>query len=785
MAIETYPDSSGLFSKTLSGTHDAAKEFYRWLIDSKNLSYDCIFVCSDGPVNDPGHPDHVPLPDGSSAALLAGATRPEIIRVIRSIIAAGQDNTGEFYFFFSGHGFGYQISQYQLGTDVLITREFHKADDSGGACIKLSELRTRFYMSLGGCDHYYFVDACRNVISEEKIQVLDLGMPPSIAQLGFPTMYTLYSVKYGESAPLNAKFPAALRSGLVGSGHAKGWAAGEMFVKFDLLCRYIDDQSNPPHIDSRREGNGNGNLLKLPPASVLSDCDVIVDGGAAADQFTLETSTGSTSRQDSFRGSSFTMKLEPNDRTYAFRLTGASGQYEMYDPPATVPLDFYSSNTLRFRRVTGILAPHLPLRPEGVAALKLTFSPPTILEGPPPDWKVELEDLQTGTVLGSDEPADAQLELPPGAYVARLREDGVTAVRRFVRLGPGSTETLDLLHREPNPTQQAILAAVNSDPHLTIANFSETLGPTAHWNLQLWLAYLGAAHIMKKPDMYYKLGRIPLASLDTVAPGGSIALVLVVSDAGVPSITAHRQTGVTWMEMKGVVNVPNLYQGTLALQRGWSLLSIALPNLPPLTFASCGLPNRAVLFIMAPDASGRLSAQQFLLPLAHLRQNLPFEEWWDHGPASNLKLVGLMSLAQQRFASRKPAAPDEGRMYDIWKKLFEAKWTDPLLGLIALYDIIRRGAREHSPYPVEIVLGNLLAYFPELPDIAILKKLFGIKPEDRPEGVPLFLDGFLASGIPDLSPLPISQLDFNSLYTSWRNGVTGSKPVARALTAHI
>lgn len=264
IAIENYPASEGLFSQTLAGTRQGAKEFYRWLVGVKGLSRSDIFICADDALHDPDHPYSIPGPDSSAVTLIGGASRAEIIRAISGLIDLGQDKTEELYVYFSGHGFAYKFSQYQLGADVLITAEFHRQSDSGGACVKLDELRTRLYMSLGGRDHYYFIDACRNVVAEDAIQVLGLGISPTLAQLGFPTMYTLYSVKYGETSPVNSRFPSALKSGLTGSGHAKGWVGGEMYVKFDLLCDYVDDSSKPPRVDSRREGNGNGTLLKLP-----------------------------------------------------------------------------------------------------------------------------------------------------------------------------------------------------------------------------------------------------------------------------------------------------------------------------------------------------------------------------------------------------------------------------------------------------------------------------------------------------------------------------------------
>jgi len=782
IAIENYPASEGLFSRTLSGTHQAAKDFYRWLVDVKKLDRASIFICSDGSLQDPEHPITLSRPDGSSVTLVAGASRSEVIRAITSLIDVGQDQTEELYVYFSGHGFGYQISQYQLGVDVLITSEFHKQADSGGACLKLDELRARLYMSVGGRDHYYIIDACRNVVTEGAIQVLGLGISPPLAQLGFPTMYTLYSVRYGESAPLNAKFPTALKSGLSGTGHAKGWVGGEMYVKFDLLCDYVDDASKPPRIDSRREGNGSGTLVKLPLQSVLSDCVVTVDGASANDRFELETISGLTSKHDTFTGPSFSMKLEPNDRTYSFRLTSGGTTYELYDPPPTVVLDFYASCVLKFRPLSGAelekeKEAHAALGHAVDAELSVTFEPFTsdVVPSNSPEWQVDLESLQTGKVIPLQRGVgQTKQSLPSGAYVARLREDGVTAARKLVRLQPGATQTLDLVHRESTPIQAGILQAVNSDPQVPVPDFSETLGPTAHWDLQLWLAYLGAAHIMKRPDMYYKLGQISLDSLDDVSAGQSVAFVLAVAPGGAPKFAVHQGSSVSWSEMNAVGPVPDLYQGRLPLHPGSTLISILRPELPPLTFASGGLPNRATLFVLAPDVSGRLGVQQFFLPLSYLPQQ--GEEWWDRDPRSspsNLKLVGLISLAQRRFALRKPVAPGQGKMQQIWEQLLQSEWTDPVFGLLALYDTVRTGVPYDSRFSTEGVLRNLTRDFRELPDVAILRRIITKQSDLKLNGVPLFLDGLLASRLSDeLLPLPTSDLDFNSSYTSWRNAVT-------------
>lgn len=472
-------------------------------------------------------------------------------------------------------------------------------------------------------------------------------------------------------------------------------------------------------------------------------------------------------------GPSFSFKLEPNDRTYSFKLTGGGSQFELYDPPPTTVLDFYSSRVLKFRRTTE----QRPSPPTGgTGELSIQFQP-QFLEGAAPDWTIEVESLRTGEVL-QQLPGPTKQRLAPGAYVARLREDGATAVRRLVRVRPNSSQTLDLLHRESSPTQEAILAAVNLNPKLSIAEFSETLGPTAHWDLQLWLAYLGSAHILKKPDMYHKLGRVPLLPLDRVEVGQSAAFVLAVAKGDTPKFGVHQSRDVAWSEMEHVEGIPELYQGVLPLNTGPTLISLTQDAGPPLTFASCGLPNRAALFVFAPDPAGRLGVQQFLLPVAHLQQQLSYrQEWWDQGPTSNLKLVRLISLAQHRFALRKPVMPEEGEIQRTWQDLLNSKWTDPMLGLIALYDIVRRGkqARASAPYPVEVVLGNLNSYFNQLPDVVVLHNVFKLGPPLATDGTPLFLDGVLAARLSEQLPLPASHLDFNSAYTSWRNAVSLAK----------
>ena len=112
---------------------------------------------------------------------------------------------------------------------------------------------------------------------------------------------------------------------------------------------------------------------------------------------------------------------------------------------------------------------------------------------------------------------------------------------------------------------------------------------------------------------------------------------------------------------------------------------------------------------------------------------------------------------------------------ETWRKLLDAKWTDPILAIVALYDIVRQGAAKASPYTVESVLHNLDLYFSTIPDVAVLRRLLLNTPAAI-AGTPLFLEGALSS--PDAThtmSLSQNRLDFNSVWTCWRDAVRGEE----------
>lgn len=800
IAIQNYSQSQGLFSQTLDGTHDSARRFYQWLVTEKRVKPECIFLCSDGQIA-ADHPLTRPNRSGDPGKiqLVRDASRSEIVAAILDLIDLGQDDTSELFVYFSGHGFAYRQSPWRLALDVLVASDFRSFRQSGAACIKLDELRVRLCNSLGGVDHYFMIDACRNVVDDSQFQAIGLGISPSNAQLGTPTVYTLYSVKYGEPAPVNPKFAKALMQGLRGDGHAKGWVQGEMYVKFDLLCDYVGDQVKPRQIDSKREGNGKGTLFQLPPP-VTSRCDITVLDASPQQTFEVRVSSGSACvLTQTFTGGSFTAKLEPNDRTYSLQVSESGKALEQFEPPPGTPLDMYSDCAVKFRRPRPVsrgpldwgTPPSLPSpgpsSPLGV--VDLIFAPGQA-NGPVPDWTVQLRNLQSEEAI--ERPANSTQSLAPGNYVAKVLENGNTAVSKTFRVLPGEKVVVDLLSRKPTPFQHAFLERTANNSDTRVPEFSETLGPTANWNTQLWLAYLGAAHILRDPGTYTKLGNIPLVSFDDLTKGQSGFFVLSAVEGETPQVALSQSEVVHWTAMQRVLEIPTLYQARLPISHGSALFSIKLGNLTPISYSTFGLPNRVTLLIVSRDGDGPVTVQQFMLVPAGLQAPLPPELQWKLLPVSALKVVQLICLAQQRFAERKSVAPrilDRNHsvtpLGEIWRTLLEAKWTDPILAIVALYDIVRQGAAKASPYSVESVLRNLDLYFPGIPDVAVLRRLL-LKSPVPIGGTPLFLEGALSS-LDATNAMPLSQdrLDFNSVWTSWRDAVRGEQLGSGAtLTAH-
>jgi hypothetical protein len=801
IAIEDY--SKGTFLPNLPGCNADAEIFIQWLLDKKGVKPADLRCCSGKGVN-----------DGTDLKWrTTGTTSGEIIAELGKCMTDWADKTEEFYFFFSGHGFSSSTATWEKSIDVLVASDFTDPQTGGRACLKLSEIQLKLWKSLGPKHHYYFIDACRNQIDTIAPADTGLGFPSS--QLGTPTVYKMFSTARGTLSNTQSGFTPLLVKGLSGGGRAKGVRSLRMYVIFDLLCEYMKKGLKPSgqDVDYDREGSGEGHILELNPIP-QTKCEISVVNAKPTDTFTLTISDIKGPRdKHKFKGSSFKVTLFPDD--YFLELAHPSAKVVRKEPPPPDAVDLYDESVVSFElkppatkapdagakkaakkravRFGGSVPMSLEETVDPLAALvrglesvepvAKTTATLHLIAPQTPHTQIEVLNLKTGEVLKSA--GDFQEEVLPGEYVVKLRERGVTVSRREVTLKPGEEKTLELIARPTDKVRDTILKAVHADDAGGASVFSESsLGPLASTDLGLWLSLFGASRILGEPGQFSKLERLPLTTFDDVKKDEATVYVLAGFEKSTGQFGVGLSSGaqVGWEPLEEVEGLHKIYERRLPAAPGSHLLSLKIPKQPPVTFAIHCLPNRATLATFAEDEEGRLTFHQFLLPLHHLKQHLE-PTVRSYLKQNMLGVVREIALAHSQFARKRSVqAQLKNCEMGVWDDLVNHKWLDPVMALIAAYDVIRHGTIEQAKRLLGAVNSNLRKYFEGMADVESIAKLLDTEWK-LPKTAPLLLDGVLAFDDvqeKQMLPLPPDKLDYKSPWTSWRGAVNDFDPPARS-----
>ena len=790
IAIEKYGKGKAL--PNLPGTNKDAEVFIEWLVKTKGVKRSDILCCADQSVK----------------ARTTGTTSSEIIAELAKAVKKWADKTEEFYFYFSGHGFSYSTSTFKKSIDILVASDFAGLETSGRACMDLDEIKMKLWKSLGPEHHYYFIDACRNQIPQDAIDPSGTGLGPPNSQLGTPTVYKLFSTAPGAVSKTKSGFTPLLVKALSGGGRAKGLRTNRMYVIFDLLGAYLKKQLQAvgQDVDFSREGNGEGFLLELKPIP-KTKCEIKVAKAKPSDQFVLTISDikGLTKRHK-FKGGSFEFTLFPDD--YSFQLKHSSGKV-LRKPPPEDPVDLFDPCVLNFELKVSPGASKAKTASDGLEAVADAIAgdngfpskpstkggkrrvPATALA---PDTtpaaattgtlhvkgartehtQIEVLSLRTGELLRSDQ--DFKQDVPPGDYIVKLRERSITVRKHEVTVEAGKTKTINLLVRPKDKVRGSILKAVKAGDVDGASVFSERyLGPLANQDLGLWLTLCGASRVLGQPGQFRKLEKLRLETFDDVKKNESVVYVLAGFEKSTGPFGVGLSSGpeVDWQVLKSVKGLQNIYELKLPATHGSHLLSFKIPKRSPITCAIHCLPNRATVATLAQDKDGGLTFHQSILPIRHLSKYLdPTVRSYLHG--NMLGLVRTMTLAQSQFA-RKRSVQEQIKTTDpgVWNDLVHHKWLDPVMALIAAYDVIRHGTINQAKGLLKMVNSNLRKYFEGIGDIEAIAKLLGTKWK-MPTSPPLFLDGVLAfDEIQEKQMLPLSpdRLNYSSPWTVWQRAV--------------
>jgi Caspase domain len=761
IGIEQYPQATEL-AQTITGATATAEAFFDWITTLKHVPPGETYVCATGGT--------------FNGANRFATAREAIVDAIAALVAAGQDQTDELFVYFSGHGLGFKASLERRAVDVLIASDFKDAASGGTKCLKLQEIQEKLYAVLGGAHHYYFIDACRTLVDDDAIDPIGLGrVLGHPAQRGRPTKYTLYSTAYGTPAAINSGFAPALLDGLHGKGHAKGFAPdGSLFVMFPLLCSYVQTRLRSQRMDQNKDGNGEGYILEIVPPPQYT-CTITVLGGAAGDGFeaTLyQAGNPALAQRVPFTGGSCTVPFMPGNLVLEVR--AGTSLLTRIDPSPGTPLDFWDDCRATFRAAGPLpAAAPPPPAPTGPPPPPSPAPPAAAAPAPPPssDATISLADVpnvsaQATNLLTGESRAIAPTEshaMPAGVYEVTMAEHGAPISRSVRTIAPGADERLGA---DPlDAVHASIVSAVGSDPSNGVVAFSETLGGIANRDLGLWLAIMGASHILADPTTFSKLRQLPLVDVTTRPPGSSGVYVLGATIDGEPTrVAVGGREAVSTL----VGGLTGIFEALAPAPPGPQLVTISVGTTPR-TFASFCLPNRLTFFVCSPGSRGQTRVNQIVLPMFHLQHLLPSPatDRFRQGPPP-LRVVRTAYMLQAQFGRKGVIAPVSAEDRDLWTALVKGEWVDPVLSLLAGYEALRHGDDAMKLSVLQHVVPALDVQFPELPDPAAVAALLG-QPRATPPAPPLFREGLFAFGDwEDRLPMPSDRLDFNHIWTAWR-----------------
>jgi hypothetical protein len=289
--------------------------------------------------------------------------------------------------------------------------------------------------------------------------------------------------------------------------------------------------------------------------------------------------------------------------------------------------------------------------------------------------------------------------------------------------------------------------------------------------LDLWLALLGASRIVADPGTYSKLREFELGDFEDAGRGDCFVYIVAgqLRTYDQPGAGVGIDTGLKGME--AVPQLPGVFWLKEKVQPGPFVVTFGNEAGGTTSVGTRALPNRATFLTFSENEKQRRKVQQFILPIHRLIEFTSQREQEYLNYHSPLALVRYMSTAQRLFADQVPL---QGHSYQnsdqYWYDLLYAKWIDPLMALIACYELIRRGALgANRPWMTE-VLQNMRNYFPGIPDTEIIASMLGL-PSQRTSDPPLLTDGILARTSEPTYPLPAESLDYASIWTTWKNAV--------------
>ena len=766
VAIEDYPNAEETLATHLAGTNAAGNAFRDWFIATKHGGLDPgpDFLRYCGAQGQPG--------------VTGGTTRNQILDQLEQLILAGKDRTSELYLFFSGHGFAFDERPGKRKLDVLIASDFVRLAIGGRASILVNDLQENAQLALGPADQYYFIDACRNLIGPNDVRPLPVDNVWPLSQNAMGCVLTLNSTRSGALAHVKSGFAEALLAGLQGAGRAKARIDGaRMAVTFDGLTKYVRGQM-PDQQPSPSNPQGCDGVIRILSPAPKSLCRVRVNGVDAA--YTLDLVLSDVdgvfpNKVVRFQGPAAEIELVPQD--YGIAVVDPAGQLLLrrLDPVGDGPVDLWDSRDLVFAPYVAHAGPE-PEK-EGLPAQFFLSAP----------LGTHLSMFRSDGIklFETESPFANPRKVDPGDYRVRIVHAGGGIEDRGIHLGPGEEVRVDIAplvigSGGDSIVRDQILRHTGNDPRGHDFEVSESLGKFTDANLGLLLSLLGASRIVEPHQHFEKLRHLPLATFGDLKPGDSVVYILAALDEVGPAIQpltigTHHTGAVVWEAARPVPGIPGLSEYRAPAPAGPQLVSFRAFGQPAITLATHALANRATFITVSKAQRANvddLEIHQYLLPLYACAAGLSQGEREHLNAIAPLRFARLLWRVQDQFSAKRivKLGPDDA---NAWDTFLYGKWLDPMIGILSVYELFRRGELTNNPELVATAVDNLTRFFGSIPDSQLLARLYG-KAWIEPTSPPLVRHGLLAwpkGAAPSPAPLPREKLLFQSMWTSWQGAV--------------
>jgi hypothetical protein len=740
IGIESYAQcKAGLTGNLLPGVTTDALHFYDWLIRDARLKPEGIFL-------------HLQPASGTPAQAHPRAVDASYDAICDSLYTLREryvSQTERLYVFFSGHGFQFGSDIACRPEDVLVGADFVDLRRSGNRTLRVGELLA-VLAGLGPGEQYYFLDACRNLISPAALSVGNLGinLPPS--PLGPPSQFVLFSTGQGMTAAAPTPFVATLVDGLRGAGQAKQWGfddsdagGGErLLVSFQSLFGHVSGvlgarSGQPPSRQIYGDAPGELVVLYPPGPEPITECVVHVSGIAPQDVVIATAQLGPmVAATVNLTGGSGVLPLR-SALPYMVSINGGA-KYTITPARRAAPL--FQPLTLDFSAAPRAIsfnedpdaepgaaavaewaagaAREVPVRVRVPAVNALTA---VELRGRVRDAAGRLRQIEHHLLPASQlaaEPGVWLVPLLPGAYEAVLYEAGKVIDTQPLVVEPESPGVpVAAVELAPPPIADPLQQALRVTILLHDSRLARWLRQSADNSLAVTLA-LVAADLAWPTDLVEK--RAWIESALALPAAGQPGLLLLVAG---PRGEAPTVSGLDAPPLREHPDLSGLYTGFAPLPPADYTGTLRIGGEAHLASWPV-LPGRltAVVVVARPELPP--SYNLYLLPARHAESAL-----------SDADLRGLEPYATARLLES--AASALGRRAPLPAGAAES--ADPLLALMQAYTLLRTGQNAAA----QALLAELAVRCPGLPDVAMLQRL------SQRQGAP---DG-AAAGAPTALPL--------------------------------